>query len=187
MNNVFQQLEGNDDVLSLDNATLKVGQFKEDLEEKFWRIVTEELNYGRKNLAIDKYSIPKTIWGTYNQISWMGSPRDGIDCELLTLGANNWQKGKLRILIIVDFFPALEQFQHSPALDLSSEIRRKGLQWSDIFEVKVVLEFIPEQSEVLELIPEQQEVSKPSTSNQIKDTELESLLDDIRRTISQEN
>jgi len=39
---------------------------------------------------------------------------DGIDCEILKIGAKGWQKGKIRIRVSVEFIPDEPEIEQTP-------------------------------------------------------------------------
>jgi len=47
----------------------------------------------KSELSVDSYNTP------YN---WFDQ---GVDCEILKLGSNTWQKGKLKIHVSIEFCP----------------------------------------------------------------------------------
>lgn len=167
-------LLGDDDVLSFDNTTFKVGQLREEIRQKFHEIAKDLLDYGRKSLHINQYSRPMNIWGGFNNVKWLCFPNEGIDCEVLMLGATSWQQGKLKIQGYLKFLPIIENFKYIEANKMIDKLRRKKINSSDLFKIKVVLEFLPESVET-------------PTSNQLEMTAPESPLDDLRQMMNQNN
>ncbi len=90
MEDRFELLTSNDDVISFRNNTFKIGEFREKLSAEFHR---------RENQAeisrVDSISISEMpIY--LGEINWKSSI---IDCELLRLGSQSWQKGKCRLQV----------------------------------------------------------------------------------------
>ena len=177
MQDEFKPINGEDDVLSLDNTMLKVGQIKQELIDNFHKIVREQLNYGRFLLSLSQYSRSSFIKANFTNVNCLSSPREGINCEVLKVGAKNWEKGKLRIEVILEFLPTLEEFQYKEAKKMSDELRRKNMYESDIFKINVNLEFCPDEPKLEE----------PITTNQPEITPPESPLDDLRQLLNQNN
>lgn len=46
---------------------------------------------------------------------WFG---DGVDCELLRIGSDGWQKGKMRVRVILEFCPDEPSTHESPLDDI---------------------------------------------------------------------
>ncbi|MBW4545555.1 MAG: KGK family protein [Symplocastrum torsivum CPER-KK1] len=99
MNNTFSPLETGNDVLLLNKDTFTVSRFKELL----WIAIHSKLNFkindGRANLFTTSFCtlpIAGEVQILFNNLQWYNSP---IDCQLLKVGSQGWQKGKLRIQI----------------------------------------------------------------------------------------
>ncbi|NEU72786.1 KGK domain protein [Hassallia byssoidea VB512170] len=92
--NSFLPNYGDDDVCySSDNAMFKVGKLREKIKEAFRGSVQTALNDVLKSAKLEFYTHGK---------DWLG---DGIDCEILKIGAKGWQKGKIKIRVSVEFCP----------------------------------------------------------------------------------
>lgn len=49
------------------------------------------------------------------QIKTFGSwTKEGVSCEVLKLGSNQWQKGKIKIRVSVEFYPDKPEAKPSP-------------------------------------------------------------------------
>ncbi|XWK88497.1 MAG: KGK domain-containing protein [Phormidium sp.] len=167
MSNKFQLLDRDDDVLSFEqDKMLKVGQLKEEIWQNFSLFARDSFNYGRRHLRLENYSKLTIINGLFNEINWQCSPSEGIDCEVLRLGAQNWQKGKLKIQAILKFLPPLEQqpLQYVEPKKMYDKLRETNLTISEIMDIKVILEFCPDTPEIIET---------------------ESPLDDLRRMMNE--
>jgi hypothetical protein len=122
MENRFNALNCNDnDVLCLSQHTFKLGDFRKRLQQKFSQIVDSYSLQGLRCISIGESSL-KT-----SDIKWQSTI---IDCEILRLGSKNWQKGKLKIQVRLEF-----------AAD-----DHKGQQTIEI--PHVYLEFCPDEPEV---------------------------------------
>jgi hypothetical protein len=153
MSNKFQLLDRDDDVLSFDqNRMLRVGQLKEEMGKHFSLFAKDSFNYGRMELLLEDYSKLIILNGLFNEINWQCSPSEGIDCEVLRLGAQNWQKGKLTIQVVLKFLPPLAQLslKYVEAKKMADELRETNLKISEIMDIKVILEFCPETPEIIE-------------------------------------
>jgi hypothetical protein len=98
---------GADDVLSFGSAMIKVNKLGKEVENLLNEYnLGEQLSksFGSQNLQI------KVGQGQKNQNyrilydNWFG---DGIDCEILRLGAERWKKGKVRmkLRVSIEFCP----------------------------------------------------------------------------------
>ena len=118
MEDRFDLLTSNDDVISFRNNTFKIGEFREKLSAEFHR---------RENQAeisrVDSISISEMpIY--LGEINWKSSI---IDCEILRLGSQSWQKGKCRLQVHIK----IPRDEH--------EIRKKGQVL-----IQLDLEFCPD-------------------------------------------
>jgi KGK domain len=92
--NSFLPNYGDDDVCSAyDNAMFKVGRLRETIKGAFIGSVQTALNDVLKTAGLQFFTHKK---------DWLG---DGIDCEILKIGAKGWQKGKIKIRVNVEFCP----------------------------------------------------------------------------------
>ena len=166
----FKPLQGDDDVLLFNQSgsqtMLKVGQVRQEIKEKFLRILEKNFNYGWMGVTLDQHSKPMSVAGMFNQINWICSPCDGIACEVLILGAKTWQKGKLRIQAILEFNHALDQRKFYDFQNRSRQYTIQLHELEKIVEIKVMLDFCSEDS---------------------KNMQPESPLDDLRQMLCQEN
>ncbi len=99
MNNAFTPLEADNDVLLLNKDTFTVSRFKELLWIAIHNKLSFTLDNGRTKLfttAFCTLPIAGEIQILFNNFQWYNSP---IDCQLLKIGSQGWQKGKLRIQI----------------------------------------------------------------------------------------
>lgn len=97
-----------DDVLIFEpEILLKVGKLREatkqafeDRNSKLPNVLSEILKSHRIEVYTGGESVGKQ-WYSLDR-KWFG---EGIDCEILRLGARGWQKGKARIRVSLDFYP----------------------------------------------------------------------------------
>jgi hypothetical protein len=96
MSDPFQILDCKDDVLSFSNPeqTFKLGNFRERVSNQF----KNKLNEYSRNEGFGFISIEQRAFHSSN-IKWESMP---INCEVLKMGANSWQKGKLRIQVTLE-------------------------------------------------------------------------------------
>lgn len=105
---------GNDDALSFDNAMLKVEKLKETVNKVLPEYeLGETLNKSlrEQNLRIN---IPHNDFRqrlSYEE--WFG---EGIDCEILRVGAQGWKKGKikLKLNVTIEFCPDEPEVEETP-------------------------------------------------------------------------
>ncbi|HLO47636.1 MAG TPA: KGK domain-containing protein [Kamptonema sp.] len=110
-NNQFKPLDCDDDILLIQKDTFTVGRFKEiasqKLHTRFFRFkcLEENQDEGRGVLNIMDHLHSRLSLGEL-QIPIVDSkwifPREGIDCQLLNIGSQGWQKGRLRIEASID-------------------------------------------------------------------------------------
>ncbi len=91
-----------DDVLSIGDTTFKAGKFKQAVESCF----DDAMGYGLSSALSNKEIkiSPKKLAGTGGgeaYARWFG---DGIECEVLKVGAQGWQKAKVRVSVSVEFY-----------------------------------------------------------------------------------
>lgn len=101
--NITLQNCSKNDVFSFQEETHKVGRIKDKVITALTATVSRYFvsslrdEYGVKNAAIaysDELEDPNGEW-FYN----------GKECEILKLGSTGWQKGKVRLKVIVEFCP----------------------------------------------------------------------------------
>jgi hypothetical protein len=102
INRSYEILDGEDDVLLLGKATFTVGRFKELVARKLdyilFSIEAAEKESRKKSIYywMQSLSINEETTIQVGEINW-SSPQEGIDCQLLRIGAKGWEKGKLKI------------------------------------------------------------------------------------------
>lgn len=81
-----------DDVLSFKSTLFKIARFREGVKYAIGSQVQSVFISSLQNSGIN---IPNTT-------TWFGK---GVDCEILKIGAQRWQKGKVRIRVSLEFIP----------------------------------------------------------------------------------
>ncbi|MEG4861831.1 MULTISPECIES: KGK domain-containing protein [unclassified Microcoleus] len=105
---------GNEDALSFGNAMLKVEKLKETVNE-----VLPENGLGQtlnKLLREQNLNIDIPFDARQKRLSsenWFG---EGIDCEILRVGAQGWKKGKikLKLNVTIEFCPDEPEVEETP-------------------------------------------------------------------------
>jgi len=105
---------GNDDALSFGNAMLKVEKLKETVN----RVLPENGLGQTLNNSLSEQNLNIEVGLTTNQRrnayeKWFG---EGIDCEILRVGAQGWQKGKikLKLNVTIEFCPDEPEVEEIP-------------------------------------------------------------------------
>jgi KGK domain len=152
MGDCWKTIEGEDHVLSLnDYNTLKVSKYRSEIQEQFQSIVQSLLSHSTKQIALAKLAQSQTVSMQFQQINWICSPQEGIDCEILFLGKNTWQKGKLRIQVSIDFPEILSNSNTIDAIFIEGLSELNSI--SNIsFVISVLLEFLG--AETIEAVEE---------------------------------
>jgi len=108
MINAFTPLKG-DDVLLFNQETFTVTKFKELINLAVGeKILTTKTNEGRQRLFTTDFctfSIGSESEILLNELQWCNS---SIDCQLLRVGSQGWQKGKLRVQVGVEILASPE-------------------------------------------------------------------------------
>jgi hypothetical protein len=105
---------GNDDALSFGKAMLKIEKLKETVNR-----VLPENGLGQKlNLLLIQQALNIDVALTTDQTrhlyeNWFG---EGIDCEILRVGAQGWMKGKikLKLNVTIEFCPDEPKVEETP-------------------------------------------------------------------------
>ncbi len=109
---------GDDDVLAFNANLVKVGKFRDLVKFAF----------------NDPNQIPERIFDLLRANGVYINPKDafgnGLDGEVLKIGAKGWQKGKLRIRVSVEFCPDEPEISEpeSPLDDLRQMINQETQQ-----------------------------------------------------------
>ena len=117
--NSYLQECGDDDVLSFSNAMFKVGKFRDAVEYAFTdnAQVKATLSYALQEKKVALSNLRELL-------------REGVDGEVLRIGSNGWQKGKLRIKVSIEFYPDEPEISQpeSPLDDLRQMINQENQQ-----------------------------------------------------------
>jgi hypothetical protein len=96
-----------------------------------------------------------SLFGQINKIEWVHYPSEGKDCKLLIRGEKNWRTGKVKTYGECTFSSVLEKLSKSLYINNNSsegsillrKIRNQGFKdFNETRQVKITLEFIPEES-----------------------------------------
>lgn len=125
------------DILSFKDSMLKVGKVRGAVQKAFKGTVAKTLSDSLKSQGVEINPGGEIVGNDLFMFhsKWFS---EGIDCEVLQLGNKDWQKGKVKI--------------------------------------KVSLEFCPDEQDVTDALE----------SNELEINQLESPLDELRRTISKD-
>jgi hypothetical protein len=114
-----RQIECNDnDVISFGENTFRIERLKTAVNKSS----NQELAYRLNNhLNSQQVNIQQSNADFAN---WF---EEGVDCEILTLGANEWRKGKMKFKLSVEFYVEAEETINNDTTTESplDEIRRK--------------------------------------------------------------
>lgn len=127
--NSFLPNYGDDDVCSSsDNAMFKVGKLRQTIKVAFTGSVQTALNDVLKSQGLHFNTSAYNLERRKDcQKDWLG---DGIDCEILKIGAKGWQKGKIKIRVNVEFCPDEPEIEKAPEITEPEspldDIRRMG-------------------------------------------------------------
>ncbi len=127
--NFFLQNYENDDVVSFNSRIFKVGNIVQVIKSAFGHPLETALNQQLKsqNVEIQTEFYALEVENGRNK-KWFG---EGIDCEILKIGAKGWQKGKLRIRVTVEFCPDEPEIPETPVSN-SPEINKSESPLDDI-------------------------------------------------------
>lgn len=101
--NSFLQNYGNDDVFSSASGMFKVSRLTQAMKYAFSSPLQTALDEVLKSQGVEiqtTFYDPKLRRSC--QKEWFG---EGVNCEILKIGAKGWQKGKLRIRVTLEFCP----------------------------------------------------------------------------------
>lgn len=123
MDDNLQPLNCNDDdVFSLGDDAFKVSKFRKAVTKAFGNDIGGQLsNQLKGHLGVkiaDAILAPQGM--NYPHARWFN---DGIDCEILKIGSKNWQKGKVRIKVSVEFY--VENPEDSETLEIDESAIRE--------------------------------------------------------------
>ena len=106
------------DVLEFSSGTYRIKKILDGISSVFKGILSKQLYESLKNNQIDIH--PGVKNGSIIYHNWF---TNGIDCEILQLGSESWEKGRLKINISVEFIPDEVEKTESPLDDVRQEIK----------------------------------------------------------------
>lgn len=126
-----------DDVLSFGSAMFKVDKLRKEVsnllnEYKLGEQLSKSFSSQNLQINVGQRSVSREYVASYER--WFG---DGIDCEILRLGAEGWKKGKVRmkLQVSIEFCPdepEVEETQASEATQASNEITQPESPLDDL-------------------------------------------------------
>ncbi len=128
MNDKFTLLDCDSDVLSCFEQTFKLGNFRKRVNQEFSHKLSQYTQ--NNNLGLFSFSIENIPIHSSN-INWESTT---IDCEILRLGYQSWQRGKLRIQVNLERIDV-------PQYNSRHTTKKVEIQ-------QIVLEFCPDEPEV---------------------------------------
>lgn len=91
-----------DDAIEFENAMYRTGKVKEAIKTAFEGKVAEAIFESLKAQGVEIKVALSPNTGLY---SYAQCFQEGMNCEVLHLGAKNWQKGKFKINVSIEFSP----------------------------------------------------------------------------------
>jgi KGK domain len=168
MNGTWIIIEGDDHVLSFDGDTiLKIAKYRQELKDEYQKYINSKLACGEQSISNYKYDKSGRLNGQLTCLDWSSYP---IECDLLLLGREEWEKGKMKIKIAVKFSEVVKELQDIAIGD--SVLIARNLKYSDLYAIEVSLEFLSDNIAI---------DCKPAKN------EVDSALDDIRKKMIESN
>ncbi|ERT06415.1 KGK domain protein [Lyngbya aestuarii BL J] len=100
--NITLQNCSENDVFSFQEETHKVNSFKKKIITVLTRQVSNQFVACLVNTGVKKAEIKHSDDLKYANGEWF---HNGKECEILKLGSTGWQKGKVRLKVILEFCP----------------------------------------------------------------------------------
>lgn len=103
--------------VSFSSGTYTVQEITEALQQEFKGLLAQNLceRLKKHNVNID----PVNARHSYTYANWF---TQGIDCEILKPGAEDWQKGKVRLQVTLEFIP--DEIEDSDSKSTLDDIRQ---------------------------------------------------------------
>jgi len=98
--NLFLQNCSDDDALAFSSGMFKAGKLREKLWTVFKSPIASYIYTSLKEQGIEIN--PGYIHRSLATWSWF---KQGIDCEILRVGSQGWQKGKVKLRVCLEFIP----------------------------------------------------------------------------------
>lgn len=143
MHNKFESLSEYVEFIVLNNIVFNASQIKNSIVQDF-KPKNNDLNFCRKNKFLKKHFREINNQGIFNRIEWKFWLKEDIRCELITFDKIK-QVDELQIRIILDFSPAQKLNNYTTPNTLSEDNKN-----SEYFDLKVLLDCSPQESEVEE-------------------------------------
>ncbi|AFZ01911.1 KGK domain-containing protein [Calothrix sp. PCC 6303] len=124
MENQFKILEcHDDDVISFDQELLKYKDFKNKLKNKFLCQIDYlfEKDSNDQSTTERLFNLILTPFGKLNLSINLNSPLEGEKAEILRLGSNKWEKGKIRTKLVIEFLPEGDTVYEGSEIRMSIE------------------------------------------------------------------
>ncbi len=109
------------DVFSFGSNTkpvmFRVSKFRDAVKQAFQKSsqVADALSQFLNSQGVEIIAVVISQGGAYiSNLMWF---TEGIDCEVLKLGAKDWQKGKVRIRVSLEFCPDEPETKETPAIN----------------------------------------------------------------------
>jgi len=104
-NNLDMPSFDDNDVVSFQDGTVRMARLKQALDlamsSKLPDALMDSLVTQKLHLNGDRHFRDSRAWNR-KDVNWF---QEGIDCEVLQLGAPTWRRGKLRLRVSVEFIP----------------------------------------------------------------------------------
>lgn len=132
MNNIFQVLDNDTDVVLFEKDAYTVVRLKELIHNNFGEKLHTQLSNGYQTVAslIQSVSISEASFKV-EDITWKSSSA-GIRCQILRVGSRGWEIGRLRIITST----GITKDNHIGAHKVSSSPKVK---------IQVIIEFCPDE------------------------------------------
>lgn len=103
--NPYLQNCNDNDVVSFSDQMYKLGRIKQLFKHAFTSTIPDILVKSLEEREIKEVSIRQA------NSKWFS---EGKDCEILRIGANGWQKGKLKLNVSLEFYPDEPEVEETP-------------------------------------------------------------------------
>jgi hypothetical protein len=142
MSGFWKAIEGDDHVLFFDGDNiLKLGKYKQELKDEYQKYIKSKLACGKHPIPNYKYDSSGVFDGQLTSLNWSSYP---IECDLLLLGREEWEKGKLKAKIKIEFSSILEDLKDTTIDD--NILISENLKYSDLYSIEITVEFLSNHS-----------------------------------------
>ncbi|MDY7022510.1 MAG: KGK domain-containing protein [Cyanobacteriota bacterium] len=120
-NHVISQNCSENDVISFEDESHKISQFYQKIIKVLTGYVSNNFVEFLGRQGVKESKIQKSDELEYSNGEWFNN---GKECDILRMGANGWQKGKVRLRVIVEFCPDEPEVSESesPLDDLRQQL-----------------------------------------------------------------